>query len=43
MDIDLVINFKVLLTPYVVVAFQLNQPHAFSCTAIISPQFAQLC
>ena len=42
MNIDLIIIFKVVLTLYVVVALQLNQPHIFYCIAIISQIFAQL-
>ena len=42
MNIDLIIIFRVVLTLYVVVALQLNQPHIFYCTAIISQIFAQL-
>ena len=42
MNIDLIIIFRVVLTLYVVVALQLNQPHIFYYTAIISQIFAQL-
>ena len=35
-------NFQSCITLYVVVALQLNQPHIFYCTAIISKIFAQL-
>ena len=42
MNIDLIIIFRAVLTLYVVVALQLNQPHNLYCTAIISQIFAQL-
>ena len=42
MNTDLIIIFKAVLTLYVVAALQLNQPHIFYYTVIISQTFATL-
>ena len=41
-ELNLIIIFRDVLTLYVVVALQLNQPHIFYCTIIVSKIFTQL-